>query len=267
MIDWDDAFDNVGHVPNALGYFETWQKRAQEFRESGVESDLDLPYGTSERQKVDIFWPREAPKGLVVFVHGGYWIRLDRSYFSDLAAGPLETGWAVAMPSYTLAPDAKISEITREIAQAVTFVTEKITGPIRLAGHSAGGHLVTRMICVDSPLGDTIQNRIVKTVSISGVHDLRNLCKTALNETLKLTEEEAILESPSLNLPIEGANVTAWAGSAERPEFVSQNQVLHDAWAKHGVKIDAHLDEGRHHFDVIDGLKNSNTALCRKIMG
>jgi acetyl esterase/lipase len=50
-----------------------------------------------------------------VFVHGGYWLRFGRGDWSHLAAGPVARGWAVALPSYTLAPAARIAAITAEI--------------------------------------------------------------------------------------------------------------------------------------------------------
>ncbi len=267
MTDWDDAFDNANYVPNALGYFDIWQERAEAFRNSGVKSDLSLPYGPKPREKLDIFWPAEKPKGLVVFIHGGYWLRLDRCYFSDLAFGPLAHGWAVALPSYTLAPHARISEITREIAAAVTYAANKIEdGPIRITGHSAGGHLAARMTCRSSPLSPALLKRVQKTVSISGLHDLRNLCKTKLNETLKLTIAEAISESPYLDTPVAGANVTCWVGGAERPEFIKQSHLLNDAWQSHGVEIDIQLDGVENHYTVIDGLKNPSSELTKSLL-
>lgn len=84
-----------------------------------------------------------------MFVHGGFWMRLDKSYWTDLAEGARDLGWAVCIPSYTLAPVARISEITKQIAAAIEKAGNLVGGPIRLVGHSAGGHLVTRMICAN----------------------------------------------------------------------------------------------------------------------
>jgi arylformamidase len=55
--------------------------------------------------------PKCKSKGLVVFVHGGYWKAFDKSVWSHLASGPLAHGYAVAVPSYTLCPDNSISEL------------------------------------------------------------------------------------------------------------------------------------------------------------
>lgn len=265
MTDWDDAFDNVGHVANAKGYFDLWQTRAAKFRRD-AQAELAVPYGVRDRQKLDLFWPDGDPKGLVVFVHGGYWTKLDRTFFSDLAAGPLAHGLAVAVPSYTLAPAARISEITLEIAQAIAFAATRVAGQIRLVGHSAGGHLVARMISDETLLAKPIQDRIAKAVSISGLHDLRNLCKTKLNEQLQLTTEEAEMESPCLATPLYTANVTCWVGGNERPEFIRQTHLLQSLWQK-SCQIHAFVEPARHHFNVIDGLKNPKAPLTQSLLG
>ncbi|MBE9475807.1 MAG: alpha/beta hydrolase [Proteobacteria bacterium] len=266
MTDWDDAFDNANYVPDALGYFDLWQERAQAFRNSGVKAELSLPYGQKPRQELDIFYPEAKPKGLVVFIHGGYWLRLDHRYFSDLATGPLAHGWAVALPSYTLAPQARISQMTSEIATAVSYAANKVDGPIRIAGHSAGGHLAARMVCKSSPLSTAVQKRIIKTVSISGLHDLRNLCKTKLNETLNLTKAEAISESPYLDTPVAGTNITCWVGGAERPEFIKQSHLLHNSWQSHDAKINVQLDGTENHYTVINGLKDPYSGLTKALL-
>ena len=63
MTDWDDAFDNVGQVPGALAYFDVWPARAQVFRVSGVKAELELAYGVSAREKIDLFLPFFQPFG------------------------------------------------------------------------------------------------------------------------------------------------------------------------------------------------------------
>ena len=125
----------------------------------------------------------------------------------------------MAIPSYTLAPEAAISDITREIGMAIEKAASMVEGPVRLIGHSAGGHLVSRMICDDSPLSDATLNRLVKVVSVSGVHDLRPLLLAEMNTILNLTEGEAEVESPSLHKPASSIPVTFWVGAGERPEF------------------------------------------------
>ena len=39
---------------------------------------LPIPYGPKERNRFDLFLPEAAPKGLLVFLHGGYWLKFGR---------------------------------------------------------------------------------------------------------------------------------------------------------------------------------------------
>ena len=89
----------------------------------------------------------------------------------------MDSGYAVAMPTYTLCPENRISGIVAEIGAAVEKMSGMVGGPIHLAGHSAGGHLATRMICANSPLSGAVRDRIRNSVSISGLHDLRPMMR------------------------------------------------------------------------------------------
>lgn len=260
MIDWEDAFQNGAYIAGAEDYPVDWSAQAQAFR-AGIQGELDLAYGAHPRERLDLFRPAGAARGLVVFVHGGYWLKFDKSIWSHLAAGPLARGWAVALPSYTLAPEASIPQITAQIGAAVEHAAGLITGPIRLAGHSAGGHLVTRMVCEDSPLGTQTRARIARVVSISGLHDLRPLLATAMNDQLRLTPETAAAESPVLHAPLPGIPVTAWVGGDERPEFLRQSALLREAWA-----ADLEVAKGRHHFDVIEDLAKPDSGLTEALL-
>jgi acetyl esterase/lipase len=269
IADWDDAYANAAHIPGGADYPDKWRAAAADFR-AGLAPDrrrTGLPYGHHPREKVDLFLPEGRPKGLAVFVHGGYWLNFDRDVWSHLAAGPLARGWAVAMPGYVLAPEARIAAITGMIARAVAAASSVVPGPIVLAGHSAGGHLVTRQVCTDSALPPAVRARILRVLSISGVHDLRPLMRLKLNEGLRLDAAEAEAESPALREPFEGMRVTAWVGDGERPEFVRQTTLLANIWTGLGAEMSQVIEPGRHHFDVIEGLADRDSAITAALDG
>lgn len=265
-IDWEDAFANADYIPDGMGYPDRWAARAAAYRQQ-TPAELDLSYGPGPRNRLDLFFPDGPPKGLAMIVHGGYWVAFDKSSWSDLAEGARALGWAVAMPSYTLAPDASLPEITAEIATALQFAAGKVQGPIHLAGHSAGGHLVCRMGCTTAPLSADVGSRIKRIVSISGLHDLRPLQGHSMNTKLRLTRDIATTESPALLTPRPGPEVTAWVGARERPEFLRQSALLTEAWGEQGLNTQLIADPGRHHFDVIDGLKSPEHPLTQAFVG
>ncbi|KAA0578355.1 alpha/beta hydrolase [Azospirillum sp. B21] len=270
ITDWDDAYSNSAYIPGGDAYPARWAERAAAFRaERSVagRAELDLPYGEGERERYDLFLPDAAAKGTVVFIHGGYWMAFDKGRWSHLAAGALARGWAVAMPSYTLCPESRIAGITRQVARAVEAIAQAQRGPLRLTGHSAGGHLVSRLACADAPLPAEVQGRVEHVVSISGLHDLRPLLNTGMKATLNLDEKEAAAESPALLRPRPGTRITCWAGAAERPEFVRQTELLANIWHGLGAATELRLTGGRHHFDVIDDLADADSELVAALLG
>lgn len=265
IADFNDAYANSPYIPDADAYPGLWAEKAEKFRatlRAAGNAEIDLAYGAAPRQRLDLFHTEGRPKGLAVFIHGGYWMSFDKSSWSHLAAGALERGWSVAMPSYTLAPEARVADIVRAVASAVTFAAARVEGPIALAGHSAGGHLVSRLACAETPLAEAIASRIGPVVSISGLHDLRPLMKTKLNDILRLDEAEARAHSPALLRPREGLAATAWVGAAERPEFLRQSDLLANIWSGLGAEMRCVHAQGRHHFDVIAELEDAESALA-----
>lgn len=267
--DWDDEFANMAHVEDSERFPSIWTEQAARYRKQLDQRSLqlDIRYGDAERERLDIILPTGRIAGLAIFVHGGYWMRLDKSYWTDFAEGARARGWAVCLPSYTLTPEVTIPQITTQIAAAIKVAAQQIEGPIRLAGHSAGGHLVTRMLCQDSLLGHEIQQRIEHVLSISGVHDLRPLLYTKLNDTLKLTDEDAALESPALLKPIGSTPLTTWVGGGERPEFIRQTKLMSMMWDGLNTLTNSVVDGEHNHFTVIEDLKRADSALTDAFVG
>jgi acetyl esterase/lipase len=269
ISDWNDAYANGPNIPGGERWPAAWVQPAQAYREElggSGRATLDIGYGERPRNRFDLFRPEGEPKGLVVFVHGGFWRALDKSFWSHLARGAVESGYAVAVPSYTLCPAVRVADITREIAAAIAQAASMVEGPLFLTGHSAGGHLVTRMISATSPLPEAARARIRNTVSISGLHDLRPMLKIAMNADLRIDDAEAQTESPALLQPLPSARVTCWVGSAERPEFVRQNALLANIWTGLGAQTCTVEEPGRHHFNVIDGLADRNHPMVQTLL-
>jgi len=257
-MELDDAYAIGAYIENAETYPPKWAAAAADMRRGlGDRALLGLAYGASARQKYDLFLPEKTPLGTVVFVHGGFWRKFDRSSWSHLAAGPLARGWAVAMPSYDLCPQVPITTITRQIAVMIQDVAARVSGSISLAGHSAGGHLVARMLdraLIPEPVG----KRLHKVVPISPLSDLVPLLRTSMNQDFAMDFAQAKAESPVAMRNRYKADVTVWIGTNERPALLDQARWLAQAWgAGHVIVPD------RHHFDVIDALAEPDSELVR----
>jgi arylformamidase len=262
----DIAYTNMDFIPDGPAYPERWAEAGRAFREMEAavgRARLNLPYGPHARQRYDLYLPAGRPAGLVVLIHGGYWRAFDRETFAHLARGPMQAGWACAMPSYPLCPEVRIRDITAGIALALADAAGRVPGPIRLTGHSAGGHLAARMLCSDVTLPEAVRGRIVRVLPVSPLSDLRPLLETTMSaELLHLDEAEALAESPALNRNVQAVPTTVWVGGAERPAFLDQARWLADAWPFAGL----YVDPGRHHFDVIEGFEAAGTQLMQALL-
>lgn len=254
----DRAYANAAVIPGAADYPPRWAAAAAGFRAGlGDRARLGLAYGPGARQRFDLFMPEAAPRGLLVFVHGGYWLAFGREDWSHLAAGALARGWACAMPSYTLAPEARIAAMTAEIGLAVEAAAALVPGPAVVTGHSAGGHLSARMGCIGAP----VRAGVARVVPISPLAELEPLCATAMNEKLRLDAAEVAAESPARQVLRPGCQAHVWVGGQERPAFLWQARTLSEAWS-----CDWTVAPGRHHFDVIDDLADPGSALMAALL-
>ncbi len=252
MTDLSRDYQNTAFIAGGDTYYPRWQAEAAAFRAKlGGRAALNIPYGPGQRQAFDLFHPEGAPKGLLVFVHGGYWLACDRADYSHLAAGALARGWACALPSYTLAPKGRITAMTAEVARAVRAAAARIPGPVVVTGHSAGGHLSARMGCADLDLPV-----VARVVPISPLADLAPLMQTDMNADLRIDAAEAAAESPARLALRPGTQAHVWVGGQERPVFLWHARTLSEEW-----NCPWTVDPGKHHFDVIDGLTDPASPL------
>ncbi|MBM6580445.1 alpha/beta hydrolase [Microvirga sp. BT689] len=257
-LDLEAEYNNRARVPEYPTHIAGWQRDAAAYREM-ARCELDVSYGTSERHRLDLFHSQSGDAGgpVVLFIHGGYWQAFDKSSSSHLARGANERGLTVAVPSYTLAPAAKLADIVSEIERAADFVMQRTGRPIVATGHSAGGHLAACLMARLNPQ----QRPIRAAMPISGLFDLPPLVPTSINRALGLTIEEAHRLSPLEWAPPEGGHLVAVVGGAESSEFLRQSRAIVDTWGKAGVTARYHEVTGAHHFDVIAGLADPADSL------
>jgi arylformamidase len=231
-------------------------RQAAAFRESHPHSELDLPYGPTQRQALDLFWPgaaRDVP--LAIFVHGGYWQMLDRKIFSHLATGLLAHGVAVALPSYDLCPSVTLAALVEQIRDAAAFLARRHGRAMLATGHSAGGHLAAMLLASDWKARGLPAATLKAALPIAGLFDLPPLTHTSVNAALGLDEAEARRLSPMF-LPSPGLPLHAVVGGTEGAEYTRQSRGIAEAW---GGTWEA--APGANHFTVVAPLADPASPL------
>ena len=256
----DAAYNNSLAVKNSAELNAAREAASAAFRQKHPKH-LDLRYGPKERNTWDLFPSADPNAPCIVFIHGGYWQRNSKDMFANLIGGPHAHGWAAALPGYTLAPDASLTEIVAEINSALDWLAANgaahgINGKVVLSGWSAGGHLTAAC------LG---HRRVSAGLAISGVFELGPIRDTYLNEKLQLTDAEIETLSP-LRLPIVAKPMAITYGTAELPPLVADSRHLH---AKRAA---AHLPgvlipvAGADHFTITHELRDADGLLTRQAL-
>jgi arylformamidase len=262
-LELDAAYDNGAAVANSAEKVAAWTARSTSLRAS-IPGALDLPYGSGPRQRIDIFTCGAAAAPLFCFIHGGYWQRNAKEIFSCLAEGPMGRGFDVALPGYTLAPAAMLTDIVAEIHTAIRWLRRE--GPrhgvggarLVVSGWSAGGHLAT--MAMDLPEVDA-------GLAISGVFDVEPCRLNYLNDKLGLTAEEADAMSPLRHLPPRSGPLTLAFGTAELPELQRQSRDYGAARERAGLPVELLPLAGHDHFSILEELAEPRGALTEALVG
>jgi acetyl esterase/lipase len=257
----DAAYDNGKAVTNSAALIAE-RNAASEQARATLKSVLDLPYGPRERNKIDLYPASDPNAPCLVFIHGGYWQRNSREVFAMLVEGIAAHGWSVAIPGYTLAPEASLTEIVGEIRASLDSLAANgakhgVAGPIITSGWSAGGHLVAM----------TLDHRAVAAgLAISGVYELAPIRDTELNDKLKLTDAEIETLSP-LRLPVVDKRLDIAYGTNELPALVLDSIQLHERRAAAGATGRLLPIDGADHFTILAELRRPDGALVKGALG
>jgi arylformamidase len=263
-------YNNRLLVPECMEILQRWTQDSAIVRQS-VDCKLDVAYGQSDQETLDLFPCKAKSAPVLIFIHGGYWRSLDKADQSFLAPAFTKEGSCVVIPNYSLCPAVTVSDIVLQLVKAVAWVYKNIDQyggdpkRITVAGHSAGGHLVAMLLsCMWSKFDATLPNDVVKNaLSISGLFEMETpMHSPYLQDSLHLTPTEVKRISPAWMPAPKQGRLYSVVGGDESPEFLRHNQLIQDAWGKSAVPVCEQLP-GLNHFTVLESLCQPASRLHR----
>ncbi|MGE3808767.1 MAG: alpha/beta hydrolase [Gemmataceae bacterium] len=156
----------------------------QDFEVKELRDVAYVPEASSFRQTLDLFLPRsDEPFPVVILVHGGAWLIGDNrccGLYPSVAKYLASRGIGVVVPNYRQSPWVRHPEHVKDLARVVAWTRANIARhggtPERLflAGHSAGGHLVSLLATDESYLRDEglRADLLAGVITISGVYEI-----------------------------------------------------------------------------------------------
>src|SRR5438552_2720600 len=268
----DAEYNNRAKVKDAMDWIARYGAESARVR-AELPMRFDVPFGRHHAERLDVFPASGAglaagrdPAPVHVFVHGGYWHRLDKADFSFVARAFREAVTVVV--NYALVPTVDLDELVRQVRASVAWVHANARSfggdPARIfvSGHSAGGHLVAMLMATDWPRFAGLPADAIKGgVGISGLYDLEPIRLSYLNETLKLSPETARRHSPVHLVPSTRAPLLLPLGAKEGPEYHRQTDDLAAAWRRHDVACQVMDLAGLDHFSIVSLLGDPASEL------
>ena len=261
-------------VKNSDELTAKYEKRSARVRAT-LDAALDMPYGDSVRQTLDIF-PAATPNApVLVFIHGGYWRATDltKSTYSHIAKPFVQAGATVVLPEYDLCPQVSIRDIVQQMRNALVWVYKRIkryNGDRRrivVCGHSAGGHLTGMMAATDWRAHAGLPNTLISaTAPLSGLFDIRAHRHTDLQEDIRLSVADAAALSPMRIPSIARAPSLVVVGGDESDLFHWQSLQYAANLRAEGIAAEYLATPNDNHFTITDRLGKSRDPLVRRLL-
>lgn len=251
--------------PESPGHYARYAEDSARAR-AALRCTLDIPYGDSPGERLDLF-PANAPRApVLVFIHGGYWRALDKRDVSFIAPPFVAAGITMVLINYDLAPRVTVDTIVRQAQRGLDWVfgnLHRFDGdPTRVfvGGHSAGGQLTAMALLARPP------SSLAGGIALSGVFDLVPLLRTNVNLDIRLDEAGARRNSPLHRLAALGprplsAPLLIGVGGGETRGFIDQSRDFAAA-----LGIEARLYPTLDHYTIMLELARPQSDVHRDIL-
>jgi arylformamidase len=270
-----DAEINRQFMPRlAVPDHESWLAAHAELSETArrtLPCHLDIPYGETPLQKLDIFPAARAPAPVQVYFHGGYWRALDKSTYRFMALSMAPAGIATVLVNYDLCPAVTLDDIVGQTIAAVAWVyrhgADHGCDPQRLyvSGNSAGAHLAAMALAEDWTAQGLPADLIKGACCITGIYDIAPVLRIDANAEIRLRPDMVARNSPlTLPLPAQPPVIVA-VGADETPLWIKQSTDYAAMLRAHGVATELMIIPAAHHFSITRSLADPAGVLPQAI--
>lgn len=252
-------YNNRSAVPGFADYLADWSHRSENYRDRTT-GHLNLNYGESARETLDIFPATKTLAPIHIFIHGGYWQALSKNSFSFVAEHINQQGECAIIVNYDLCPSVTVAEIISQIQKATRWILsngDKFGGDIRhiqVTGHSAGAHLLAKLVTTNWAEEGFTHPPFHRLNALSGLFDLQPLVPTSINQALQLTAQTSKQVSPlfdSFPDQINSIEFNLLVGGLESDEYKKQSAQLIEAWGGK-LRMRYQTISDTHHFSILD---------------
>jgi arylformamidase len=258
-------------VPEYPELAKTRAAQAKKVRES-AKSWLNVAYGSSPREKLDIY-AADNPRGpVLVYIHGGYWRSGSKEDNCNFVPTFTKRGATVALVEYDLCPQVTVTDIVRQTRASIAWVYKNIIrysgdpSKLFISGHSAGGHLTAMALANDWTKDGIPQDVIKGAVATSGVYDLDMVMRISVQEQVRMTPEVAKQNNPFLNPPLVRCPLVVAVGGAEPKGWQQMSEDYFNHCKKIGMNVEYLVEPDANHYTMSGHLLDDRRPLTQTMI-
>jgi arylformamidase len=267
LTELDHQYNCRATVRDAASYTDAWESRSAAAR-ARLRGILNVPYGPSVDEVLDVFPANVSRAPILVFVHGGYWRAHTKDGSSHVASGFAPSGICSVIVNHSLAPAAQLDAIVEQIRRSFRWVRRNATSfgadprRIHVAGQSSGAHLAAMLLVTD---WGSVDYPIQGAALLSGLYDLGPLRSSFVNEWLQLDEAAAARNSPIHCIPRVSAPVIVGVAGADTSEFRRQSRTFLAQWRAAGNRGSLLDVRAANHYSILDEMVDAESRLGRAV--
>jgi arylformamidase len=243
-------------------------EQARKVRET-AKSWLNVSYGSSPREALDIYAADKPGGPVLIYIHGGYWRTGSKNDNCNFAPTFTQRGATVVVVEYDLCPKVTVTDIVRQTRASIAWVYRNIIrysgNPARLyvSGHSAGGHLTAMALANDWEKEGLPRNLIKGATATSGVYDLDVVMRISVNEQVRMTPEIALLNDPLTHPPLVNCPLVVAVGGAEPKGWQRMSEDYFKLCKQRGLDCEYLVVPGANHYTMSEHLADAKSPLAQ----
>jgi arylformamidase len=245
--------------------------QAHKVRES-AKSWLNVAYGNSPREMLDIYAADKAGGPVLVYIHGGYWRSGSKEDNCNFVPTFTRRGATVVLVEYDLCPNVTVTDIVRQARTAIGWTYKNIMryggdpSKLFIAGHSAGGHL-TAMALAHDWAKDSLPGDLIKgAAATSGVYDLEVVMRISVQEQVRMTPDVAKQNSPLLLPPRVKCPLLVAVGGAEPKGWQQMSEDYYRFCKDNGASVSYLVEPEANHYTMTERLLDERRPVTQAML-
>jgi arylformamidase len=270
----DAQYNNQLACPDFAGILEHCAQLSQ--AAAVLPCDREVRWGDDAKESFDIYRPaRDSPPAglpVVVYVHGGAWLILDKESSAFAAPAFTQAGCIFVSMGFHTVLSRDFGTMVERVRYGIGWLAEHIhlyggdPARIVLIGHSSGTHLVTQCLTHSGRSDARKIQPLAGALLVSGLGDLEPVRLSYRNQRLKLSAEDAQRYSLLSNEVRASGPVDVVVAQEDTLEFKRQSAEMAAYLRKRGLLRHHYEVPHKNHFDVILDLTDPESRLFKSAL-